>query len=235
VSPVERDLEDGARWEFDSEVATVFDEMLERSIPQYQTMRNAVFELGRRYVRPGTAIVDLGCARGEALAPFVREFGHRNAYVGLELSEPMVAAARERFADAPDVSIVKADLRDGLPKLKASVVLSVLTLQFTPINYRHSILSDVAERLVPGGALLLVEKVLGSSAATNDRFVDLYHDAKRRTGYTDDEIERKRLALEGVLVPVTAGWNEDLLLSAGFAAVDCFWRWMNFAGWLAVK
>ena len=64
MSPVERDLEDGARWEFDSEVATVFDEMLERSIPQYQTMRNAVFELGRRYVRPGTAIVDLGCARG---------------------------------------------------------------------------------------------------------------------------------------------------------------------------
>jgi tRNA (cmo5U34)-methyltransferase len=43
------------------------------------------------------------------------------------------------------------------------------------------------------------------------------------------------LALEGVLVPVTAAWNEQLLKGAGFSQVECFWRWMNFAGWVAVK
>ena len=43
------------------------------------------------------------------------------------------------------------------------------------------------------------------------------------------------MSLEGVLVPVTAKWNEQLLRSAGFAEVDMFWRWMNFAGWVAVK
>ncbi|GAB7188362.1 hypothetical protein ATKI12_8193 [Kitasatospora sp. Ki12] len=29
--------------------------------------------------------------------------------------------------------------------------------------------------------------------------------------------------------------NVELLGQAGFQRVDCFWRWMNFAGWIAVK
>jgi tRNA (cmo5U34)-methyltransferase len=36
-------------------------------------------------------------------------------------------------------------------------------------------------------------------------------------------------------VPVTAAWNEDLLQQAGFRHVECFWRWLNFGGWIAVK
>mgnify|MGYP001601651293 CR=1 FL=1 len=65
--------------------------------------------------------------------------------------------------------------------------------------------------------------------------VDAYHELKERHGYSREEIDRKRLALEGVLVPVTARWNEDMLRRAGFREVDCVWRWMNFAGWGAVK
>jgi tRNA (cmo5U34)-methyltransferase len=34
---------------------------------------------------------------------------------------------------------------------------------------------------------------------------------------------------------VTAKWNEQLLDAAGFREIDGFWRWMNFAGWLAIK
>ena len=58
---------------------------------------------------------------------------------------------------------------------------------------------------------------------------------KRENGYTEEEIQRKRLSLEGALVPLTARMNEDMLRGAGFHEVDCFWRWMNFAGWIAVK
>jgi tRNA (cmo5U34)-methyltransferase len=54
-------------------------------------------------------------------------------------------------------------------------------------------------------------------------------------GYSQDEIERKRLSLEGALVPLTARFNEELLRGAGFDQVDCFWRWSNFAGWLAIR
>jgi tRNA (cmo5U34)-methyltransferase len=66
-------------------------------------------------------------------------------------------------------------------------------------------------------------------------FTRRYHALKAAHGYTEEQIERKRLALEGVLVPVTARWNEDLLREVGFNQVECFWRWCNFAGWIAIK
>lgn len=223
------------RWQFDTDVATVFDDMLARSIPQYEVMRQAVYDLAAPHVQPNSWIVDLGCSRGEALAPFVTQFESHNHYLGIELSEAMYYAARTRFAGNQQVVIRQADLRTQYPIEPASVILSVLTLQFTPIEYRQRILKQAYTSLLPGGAFILVEKVLGTTAEIDSLMVANYYALKGANGYSPEQIERKRLSLEGVLVPVTARWNEDLLQSAGFSQVDCFWRWMNFAGWIALK
>jgi tRNA (cmo5U34)-methyltransferase len=225
-------------WQFDQEVTAVFDDMLQRSIPQYNAMRMVTFEVGRRFVQPGTAIIDMGCSRGQALLPFVSNFGAGNDYIGLEISDPMIEAARENFAyhqHGNRVSIQSADLRHEFPGVTSSLVLSVLTLQFTPIEYRQQIIRRVFESLAPGGAFILVEKVLGATAKLDEAFVNLFLNIKRENGYSDSQIDRKRLSLEGVLVPVTARWNEELLYQEGFTSVDCFWRHLNFAGWVAVK
>jgi tRNA (cmo5U34)-methyltransferase len=226
------------RWTFDESVTTVFADMLRRSIPQYDIMRRAVFDVGSAFVQPHTHIVDLGCARGDALAEFIDTYGVANQYVGVDVSQPMLEAVRDRFAAEIRTGMARfphLDLRSSYPDGPASVTLSVLTLQFTPIDHRHRIMDDVFRNTVPGGALVLVEKVLGATAGLGEMMVRLYHAHKSSNGYSAEEIERKRLALEGVLVPVTAHWNEEMLRSAGFQHIDCFWRWMNFAGWVAVK
>jgi tRNA (cmo5U34)-methyltransferase len=228
----------GATWEFDDEVTRVFDDMLERSIPQYDTMRRLVFELGRRFVPAGGTVVDLGCSRGAALAPFVAELGDRASYVGVEVSPPMLAACRKRFARelaAGHLTLHDLDLRAGYPDVAATLTLAVLTLQFVPREQRARVVAEVFAHTRPGGALVLVEKVLGNTRATDDLLVDAYHGLKRAHGYGEEEIERKRLSLEGVLVPETASWNEAVLRDAGFAEVECFWRCLNFAGWVAVR
>src|SRR5882724_9226717 len=56
------------------------------------------------------------------------------------------------------------DLRTDFPKVSASVILSVLTIQFTPMEHRLRILEDVHASLLPGGALIFVEKVIGMTA-----------------------------------------------------------------------
>ena len=226
------------KWTFDDEVTNVFDDMLQRSIPQYDIMRQLCFELGYPFVQEGTDIVDLGCSRGEALAPFIDKFGAHNRYIGIEVSKPMLEASRARFQGLINcgvASIREIDLRREYPPALASITLCILTLQFTPIEYRQRILRDIFKATLAGGALLLVEKVLGSTAEIDAFMVARYLDHKKAMGYTQDQIERKRLSLEGVLVPVTAAWNEELLRMAGFSQIDCFWRWMNFAGWIAVK
>ena len=231
-------VQPGEKWVFDGDVTAVFDNMLSRSIPLYPVMRAAVTEVAAEYVQPDTHIVDLGCSRGEALAPLVERFGDRNRFVGVEVSDPMLEAARQRFtgyADRGVVDLRKLDLRTDYPEVRASVTLSVLTLQFTPIEHRLKIMRNIYDRTTPGGAFVLVEKVIGASASLDELMVKQYHRMKAENGYTEEDIQRKRLSLEGVLVPLTARWNEEMLRGAGFTQVDSFYRWMNFAGWLAVK
>jgi tRNA (cmo5U34)-methyltransferase len=226
------------KWEFDAAVTDCFDDMLKRSIPQYEVMRQTVFEIACRYAEHKTAIVDLGCSRGEALAPFVDKFGIYNRHIGVETSKPMLDACRSRFKGMISngvVEILDMDLRKDFPPVSASVFLSVLTLQFIPINYRQQIIQKCYDSLTPGGCLILVEKVLGAGSKLDRLMVDCYANLKKSNGYSPEDIDRKALALEGVLVPVTAKWNEEMLRQAGFLHIDCFWRWMNFAGWVAVK
>ena len=58
---------------------------------------------------------------------------------------------------------------------------------------------------------------------------------KAKNGYSQEQIERKRLSLEGVQVCVTSNWNLELLKQAGFRQVDTFWKWCNFEGMIAIK
>lgn len=215
-------------WQFDGSVTAVFDDMLARSIPQYGVMRKAVNDLAITNLPVNGTLVDLGCSRGEAMREIIaaRPDGR---YIGVETSDPMIDAAR---LNLPSAEIRKMDLRTEYPSEQADVTLSILTLQFTPIEYRHKILKRIYEKT---SVFIMVEKILGSTSDMNDLLVSLYYDLKGENGYSPDQIERKRLSLEGVLVPVTAVWNERLLETAGFRQVECFWRWMNFAGWIAMK
>ena len=127
------------------------------------------------------------------------------------------------------------DLRTSYPDRLASVTLAVLTIQFTPIEHRQRILRNIFDHTTDGGAFIMVEKVIGSTSSINADMVDIYTSLKKHNGYSQDQIERKQISLEGVLVPVTAKSNEELLKIAGFSVVDCFWRCMNCSGRIARK
>ena len=222
-----------AKWEFNAQVTEVFDDMLARSIPDYEGMRRITTELATRFAQEGTSIVDLGCSRGAALKPIMKALENLDVrYMGLEISEPMFEAAKEEI---PTADVRKFDLREGYPKVISSVTLSILTLQFIPIEYRQRIIQDVYDSLTPNGVFIFVEKILGADSYADNVFVNTYLDRKGNNGYTQEQINNKRKALEGVLVPVTDKWNKELLTDAGFKHVDCYWRHLNFAGWFGVK
>jgi tRNA (cmo5U34)-methyltransferase len=232
------------KWEFGAKETDAFEDMLERSIPMYGVMRQLVADLAADVVPRGNerqgVVVDLGSSRGGALAPLVDRLGNQVSYHAVEASEPMLAALRQRWppdkAGEHGVSIHPFDLRTGYPPVpSANATLCVLTLQFTPIEHRQRILRDIYRHTAAGGALILVEKVLGSSAEVDALLTRRYFALKDANGYSPEQIERKRLSLQGVLVPVTAKWNEELLRTAGFRDVDCVWRWGPFAGWVALR
>ena len=220
------------KWVFDKAVTDVFDDMLERSIPDYAGMRRTTTELAVRFAQPKTALVDLGCSRGAAIKPIFEELENSLSYFGIEVSEPMRQAA---ISELPYATILDTDLRHDYPPVRASVTLAVLTLQFIPIEYRQDIIQRVYDSTTKGGAFLLVEKVLGGDSFSNQLLIDTYLARKGENGYTAEQIARKRESLEGVLVPVTADWNAEMLRTAGFSHVECYWRHLNFGAWIGIK
>ena len=223
------------KWDFDDKVTAVFDDMLERSIPQYHIMREGVASLVQAFVKEGDNIIEIGCSNGIGLEQVIKTTENNCSYIGLEISEPMLKEAQKRLKGYNNLVINNSDVRLHNFDIPAQVILSVLTLMFIPIEYRQQVVDKCYQALPEGGALIVVEKILGETGNLNNLYVNEYLRMKEKNGYSQEQIDRKRHSLEGVLVPLTATCNKQLLTSAGFRYIDCFWRWMNFAGWIAIK
>lgn len=233
------------KWEFDEKVTDCFEDMLERSIPQYEVIRASVTNLARDVIdfskKETVSILDIGCSDGIMLERLVSKFSdfEKIKFYGIDVSDPMITKAKHRLLDdviSHKVTIDKCDLRESYPDGMFDVITSVLSVQFTPIEHRQKILHNIYKSLsAKNGCLLMVEKVLGNTSELNQLFVKNYYDMKLQNGYSQEQIDRKRLSLEGVLVPVTNDWNVDLLKQDGFRQIDVFWRWMNFVGYIALK
>lgn len=229
-----------AGFEFNSEVASVFDDMVRRSVPYYPLQQRMIQQIGRQFWIPGTRIYDLGCSTGTTLIglarriPEARLAGYDNSRPMLEHSEARIRA--EGLSDR--IELRYADLNDlggGMSLEGASVVNMSWTLQFIrPLN-RDNLVRFIYDSLVENGVFVVTEKVLAANGPMNRFFIDFYYDYKLRKGYSELEISRKREALENVLVPYRMDENKELFRRNGFEIVETFFQWYNFAGFLCVK
>jgi SAM-dependent methyltransferase len=58
---------------------------------------------------PGERVLDIGCGCGQTTLELARRVGPSGAVVGVDISQPMLAVARERAAGAPQASFLEAD------------------------------------------------------------------------------------------------------------------------------
>jgi tRNA (cmo5U34)-methyltransferase len=227
---------------FDERVATVFDNMVSRSVPFYSEVQRLQSDLIVEFLSEQDGVVcDLGCSTGTTIEHIINHplCPKTAKFIGFDNSEPMLDKARAKLSAAGTeerVSLLVADLSD-LPALPAcNVVILNWTLQFVrPIDREH-LLKNIYTALKPGGVLLLSEKILSNDAGLNRLYIDHYLQYKKsQSGYTDTENQRKREALENVLIPYRLDENYLLLERAGFKRIDTYFRWLNFACLIAVK
>lgn len=228
-------------FEFDEDVADVFDDMVVRSVPFYIEQQLMIREIAARYWAPGTTVYDLGCSTGTTLIGIGRRIAPSASLVGIDNSTPMLERARRKLADAglgDRTTLIEGDLNGDLDALNlqnAGVVTACWVLQFVRPARRDRLIRWIYDGLVPGGVLVVTEKILTANSVTNRFFIDVYLDFKRRNGYSETEIAKKREALENILVPYRMQENLELFRRNGFEVVDTFFQWYNFAGYVCVK
>lgn len=224
-------------FQFSEDVAGVFDDMLNRSIPFYDQVQNAIVDLVACHYQPGTKVYDVGCSTGLMMAKLLDGIPELAEVVGIDDSEAMINKTAERFAATAHkdrVSLRCEDLRTSVMD-NASAVIMNYTLQFVRPLYREQVVGRIYDALQPGGVLILSEKVLEDSTNVSRLFIDMYYQFKRRQGYSTLEISQKREMLENVLIPYKVGEQRELLTKCGFAEVETFFKWFNFASFIAVK
>ena len=225
-------------FDFGQETAEVFDDMLDRSVPLYREIQTMLADLAATFAQPSSRLYDLGCSTGNTLLALDPRVPEGVTLVGLDASAAMLAEARTKLGSAPrrnDFELLNQDLEADLPLHEASVVILNLTLQFVRPLLRERVLTQIFQGLLPGGCLLLVEKVVSQDSRIHRLFIDRHYAFKRQNGYSTMEISAKREALENILVPFQSRENETLLRRAGFEAIEPFFRWYNFEGMIALK
>jgi tRNA (cmo5U34)-methyltransferase len=227
-----------ADFTFGEKVASVFDDMLERSVPFYAEMQRMIAEFATDFATPGSNVYDLGCSTGTTILNLAPHCGRDVKFVGVDNSDEMLKKCSMKLEEHKfqgKHELVCADLNEGVQVENASMVLMVLTLQFVRPLHRDRLIRQVYEGMNENACLILVEKFLGEDSIFNRLFIKYYYDMKKRNGYSEMEIAQKREALENILIPYKPLENREMLLRAGFRYTDTFFKWYNFGGMIAVK
>ena len=219
------------QFRFDAEVAGVFQDMVERSVPGYASLIHGIAVLGGKYARAGATGYDLGCALGTAARALGARMGPEHPILAVDSSPDMIA----RCPRAPGSSVQYrcADIRE-MELETADVVVLNLTLQFLPPEDRLPLLRRIGRALLPGGVLILTEKIRFDDPAER-RVQEHYESFKRAQGYSELEISQKRAALERVLVRDSSATHRERLAETGFDSVTVWFQCLHFTSMLAIR
>ncbi len=224
-------------FKFDETVVDVFPDMIQRSVPGYSTIISAIGLLAGRFCRQNSVCYDLGCSLGAATLAMRQQITAKDCrIVAIDNSEAMVNRFRRNLqanAGIP-VEVLCGDIRDVEIK-NASVVVLNFTLQFIPVEDRGRLLAGIHRGLLPGGILILSEKLAFDDVRQQALQTDMHHLFKKAQGYSELEVSQKRAALENVLIPETFRTHQQRLKAAGFSSVEVWFQYFNFASMIALK
>lgn len=232
------EIQKASDFKFGAGVASVFDDMVNRSVPYYGEIQRMVAELAAEHAKPGTNVYDLGCSTGTTMIGMNTMMPDDVVFVGVDDSKEMLEKCDAKLKEAGfkrKYNLICEDIGTSVTISNASVVVLCLTLQFVRPIHRERLVQQIVKGLNPGGVLLLVEKILAEDSLFNRDFIKYYYDYKRRNNYSEMEISQKREALENVLIPYKLSENISMLRDGGFSHCEVFFKWYNFSGLIAFK
>ncbi len=225
-------------FQFDESVVAVFPDMIQRSVPGYQTILTGIGELTKAYAQDNSRLYDLGCSLGAASLTMRRSLQAQNCeIIGIDNSAAMIKRAEEylhAYHSDIEVQLKQGDICETEIK-NASVVVINFTLQFIDPEQRDALIKTIYQGLKPGGVLIVSEKLHFENAKVQEAIEHMHLQFKRANGYSELEISQKRSSLENVLITDSEGEHLARFEQAGFKSASIWFQAYNFASFLAIK
>ena len=225
-------------FEFNEQVSSVFDDMIKRSVPGYNSINNLLKVIANHHVQKNTHIYDLGCSLGSSsIAILQGAKGKECNFVAVDLSNSMITQCKRNlkpYSANEKIEILCEDIRN-IHFTNANLVILNFTLQFIPKNDRNNLICKIKNGMLDNGILILSEKIQFEDPQYHHQINTLHNTFKKKNGYTDLEISQKRTALEKVLTPETINNHHQRLTNAGFRSVQTWFQYLNFTSIIAFK
>lgn len=226
------------KFQFDDAVANVFSDMIKRSVPGYENIISMIGLFTQAHARGNTNCYDLGCSLGASTLAILNNLDQTQcSVIGIDNSSAMTercAKNLSQFYAEDKFNILCQDIQNTTLE-NASVIVLNFTLQFIDKNQRDALINKIYQALIPGGVLILSEKILFTDENKNKLFTELHHGFKKSQGYSDLEISQKRNALDKTLIPEASHIHLQRLKNAGFDQADLWFQCLNFASFFAIK
>ena len=167
-------------------------------------------------------ILDLGCGDGR-LSAFLRIRRPGARLTLLDVSPPMLAAARERFAADPRAEVREHDLANPSPPASRGfdAVVSGFAIHHLEDDRKRALYAECLAVLRPGGVFCNLEHVASPTPARHAEFL-------AALGLAPGEEDPSNRLVPG---EVQVGWLTEI----GFADADVLWRWREMALLAAVR
>lgn len=223
-------------FEFNNEMTNIFNNHVVKSIPCYNEVHNIIAWLSDWFVQENTNIYDVGTSTGKCISSInARHFDKNMNFIGIDKSSEMIKKAKEENLGSGITFINDDILNNELVFENASIITSILTLQFVPIQNRQEVINKIYKGLNKGGAFIFFEKIEVDDSMLNRIYSDIYNDFKTISGFSTEEIMNKSKSIRGVMRPLSMADNIKIFKNAGFDNADIFFKWCNFVGFILIK
>ena len=223
------------KFEFDQAVASVFDDMLSRSVPFYDEVRKLIISLILSEQEEGKRVLDLGSSTAKFLLDLHSKMESNMLLKGLDNSPAMLERAQQKCqAFGANIELELADMLTYAYE-NEDIIVANYTLQFIRPMQRLELVQKIHNGLNENGLFIFSEKVVFEDKKLDKQMIDIYYEYKKEQGYSEYEIAQKREALENVLIPFTIEENIRMCQDAGFRQIDTVFQWANFVTFVAKK
>ena len=221
---------------FDQKVVEVFDDMVKRSVPGYQSMIESIGLIAKTFGQNNTNYYDLGASTGAVSLALGLNNPHQNTrIIAVDKSKQMSRKCEKNLEGRiSNYTVICSDIVDICIE-NASIVVLNLTLQFIHPEKRQALIDKIYQGLNSGGVLIISEKIHFEDQTTQEAMTQLHLDYKRANGYSELEIANKRQAIENVLITDSKKTHLERLENSGFRQSFCYLQNLNFASFLAIK